>query len=54
MGTDIPAEERAEITALRGHLIGPGHHGGPPRSRSVLHLQDYGVKGAPSRERLHA
>lgn len=46
MGTDTPAQGKAEIMVLCGHLIGPEQHGGPQRSRSVSHL-DYRVKGHP-------
>lgn len=38
MGTDTPAQERAEIMVSCGNLIGPEQHGGPQRNRSVSHL----------------
>lgn len=52
MGTDIPAEGRAEIMVLCGHLIGPEQHGGPQRGRSVSHSLDYEVKGHPAVRRI--
>lgn len=52
MGTDIPAEGRAEIMVLCDHLIGPEQHGGPQRSRSVSHFLDYRVKGHQAERRI--
>lgn len=45
MDTDTPAEGKAEIMVLCGHLIGPEQHGCPQRSSSVSHFLDYRVKG---------
>lgn len=48
MDTDTPAEGKAEIMVLCGHLIGPEQHGCPQRSRSVSHYLYYRVKGHPA------
>lgn len=52
MDTDTPAEGKAEIMVLCGHLIGPGQHGAPQRSSSVSHFLDYRVKGHPAQRQI--